>query len=231
MNYGVCVTSDEENDYYGILQEIIEVSYYGAKSPYKTVLFRCDWFDNSPKGINVHERYKLVEVNHKRKYQKYDPFVLAHQAGQVYYATYPSTTKERDHWWATFKTKARSQIDAPIDITFFQESVVSGEIMMDVANDHDDAHEGEREEDVIDDNEEDKEEEEKGEEDEEEDGGELESFGEDDIENGREDGGEEDDIDDDVDNEDDETSDTDDSFDTDDDDTNDDVTDDEDDFS
>lgn len=75
-------------------------------------------------GTNIHPLYKLVEVNHVRKYPKYDPFVLSYQASQVYFAPYPSLKRDRVQWWAIFKTKARSDIDAPLDLDFYQEEVV-----------------------------------------------------------------------------------------------------------
>ena len=42
MNNGVCVKG--ETDFYGILQEIIEVEFPGLVK-LKYVLFKCDWFD------------------------------------------------------------------------------------------------------------------------------------------------------------------------------------------
>jgi len=65
--------------------------------------------------MNVHEQYKIVDVNHTKKYPKYDPFVLSYQVSQVYYASYPSLKRDRAQWWAVFKTQARSDIDAPVD--------------------------------------------------------------------------------------------------------------------
>jgi hypothetical protein len=48
------------------------------------VLFKCDWFDPTPnRGTRVHPQYKLVHVNSKRSYPKFDPFVLTQQAQQV----------------------------------------------------------------------------------------------------------------------------------------------------
>ncbi|XP_056687889.1 uncharacterized protein [Spinacia oleracea] len=120
MNYGVCVQSPEEIDYFGILEEVVEVAYCGKLREYKTILFKCSWMD-SMKGMNIHEQYKLVEVNHSKRYPKYDPFVLSYQVSQVYFAHYPSLKRDKDQWWAVFKTKARSVIDAPVDLEFLQE--------------------------------------------------------------------------------------------------------------
>ena len=57
------------------------------------------------------------------KYPKYDPFVLAGQVQQVYFAPYPSTKSDKNVWWAVFKVKAISTIDAPADEMVFQEDL------------------------------------------------------------------------------------------------------------
>jgi hypothetical protein len=52
------------------------------------VLFKCDWFDPTPnRGTIVHPQYLLVDINSKRSYPKFDPFVVAQQAQQVCFAT------------------------------------------------------------------------------------------------------------------------------------------------
>ncbi|XP_057246684.1 uncharacterized protein LOC130589441 [Beta vulgaris subsp. vulgaris] len=94
MNYGVCVQAADRADYFGILEEVIELVYHGNLAVYKTILFKCNWMD-SDKGMNIHEQYKLVEVNHTKKYPKYDPFVLSYQVSQVYYAPYPSLRRDK----------------------------------------------------------------------------------------------------------------------------------------
>lgn len=129
MNYGVCVESDGGVDYYGILDEILELVYHGSKAVYKTILFKCTWMD-CDKGMNIHEQYKLVEVNHTRRYPKYDPFVLSYQVSQVYYAPYPSLKRDKVQWWAVFKTKARSEVDAPNDLDFLQEETTNVPIVL-----------------------------------------------------------------------------------------------------
>lgn len=111
-NSGVCVTGGNEcndlEDYYGVLQEIIELTYSMAPE-LKLFLFKCDWFDTR-KDIGIrraHKNYPLIEVNHKRRIQGYDPFVLATQATQVYYAPYPAMNNSKADWWAVVKTKPR----------------------------------------------------------------------------------------------------------------------------
>nr|GMD06052.1 uncharacterized protein LOC109149905 [Ipomoea batatas] len=80
MNSGVCIKginySIDESDYYGRLVEVVQVEYPGL--PFKrTILFNCEWFDPTTVGMKVHSQYKLVEVNHKRRFNRYEPFVLA----------------------------------------------------------------------------------------------------------------------------------------------------------
>ncbi|XP_074300291.1 uncharacterized protein LOC141631531 [Silene latifolia] len=83
LNNGVCVSSTEGADYYGTLDEVIELTYTGDHGSYVAILFKCDWLDNSARGMVIHEQYKLVDVNRKRKYTKYEPFVLAYQVEQL----------------------------------------------------------------------------------------------------------------------------------------------------
>src|SRR4051812_39636986 len=49
------------------------------------------------KGTKRNKQFKLVEINVKRRYPHYDPFIFAHQACQVYYARSP----EGDSDWRT----------------------------------------------------------------------------------------------------------------------------------
>ncbi|XP_058001219.1 uncharacterized protein LOC131179167 [Hevea brasiliensis] len=117
MNSGVCIKgtnySTNESDYYGQLIEVLRLEYPGLPIK-RTVLFKCDWFDPTPNvGTKIHPKYKLVDINHKRSFNRYEPFVLAIQASQVNYSIYPSLKRDKDDWWAVFKIKARSVIDLP----------------------------------------------------------------------------------------------------------------------
>ena len=120
----MCVISTDGSDYYGTFNNVVEIKYFGSEGSYRTILFKCDWIDNSPKGLVVHDLYKLVDVNPKLIMKGHNPFVLAHQVDQVFYAPYPSTKKDNP-WMAVFKIKARSQIDAPIDELLYQEEVMT----------------------------------------------------------------------------------------------------------
>ncbi|KAL0404142.1 UNVERIFIED_CONTAM: hypothetical protein Sradi_2055000 [Sesamum radiatum] len=111
--WSVCVKSssyrDTENDFYGILEEIIELDY-PLNNDLHVVIFKCRWVDPT-RGLKVHPHYHLVDVNFKRVYQKDEPFILAQQAVQVYYTEYPSTKRDKIDWMAVCKTKARRFVD------------------------------------------------------------------------------------------------------------------------
>ncbi|KAH0725078.1 hypothetical protein KY284_000943 [Solanum tuberosum] len=89
QNCGVVVLGendkDSENlDYYGVLTDVIELQFIMDR---KVVLFRCNWFDvcDEIKGVKKDE-YDLVSVNPDRFLKTNEPFVLADQASQVFYA-------------------------------------------------------------------------------------------------------------------------------------------------
>ena len=116
MNSGICVkasgSGDDRLDFYGLLEEIIELEYIGDPCNQKIVLFKGRWFDPTPRGTKlVHRKYDYVDVNHKKLYQKYEPFILAQQVVQVYYADYPGAKRDRVDWWAVCKTKPRGAIE------------------------------------------------------------------------------------------------------------------------
>nr|CAD1838579.1 unnamed protein product [Ananas comosus var. bracteatus] len=90
QNSGVVVVGDtgsetERRDYYGVLTEIIELQYLGGR---RVVLFRCNWWDiyNKEKGVKIDE-YGHISVNCQRLLKTNEPFVLANQASQVFYAS------------------------------------------------------------------------------------------------------------------------------------------------
>ena len=80
----------------------------------RTVLFKCEWFDPTLNiGTRVHPKYNIVEVNHRCRFNKYEPFVLAQQATYVYYCPYPSLRRDRADWWVVNKIKARAVVEIP----------------------------------------------------------------------------------------------------------------------
>ncbi|GLT41667.1 hypothetical protein SLA2020_157120 [Shorea laevis] len=114
MNSGVCVRgttlNDDELEYYGQLKEVIELHYFDAPVPQSVILFNCDWYDLN-KGIVIHPSSRIVDVNPRFKLQTNEPFILASQAQQVFYASYPSRNPRRRGWYAACKIRARAIID------------------------------------------------------------------------------------------------------------------------
>ena len=88
QNCGVMVPSEEGVNYYGVLEEVIELSYLMG---YSVVLFKCRWFNTS--RIKVESNFTSVYV--KEECYKDDPFVLASQAKLVYYLR---DVKNGDDW-------------------------------------------------------------------------------------------------------------------------------------
>ncbi|KAJ1400077.1 hypothetical protein SESBI_29803 [Sesbania bispinosa] len=108
-NSEICVRgniySENDLDYYGIVEEILELSYLGNQN--KAILLRCLWFDPI-NGVNVDERYGLVDIKHKSRLHSNEPFVLAEQAQQVYYTRCPQGgSRASGEWWATCKVRAK----------------------------------------------------------------------------------------------------------------------------
>ncbi|KAG7531488.1 hypothetical protein ISN44_Un30g000040 [Arabidopsis suecica] len=128
-NYGVCVkgttssSSNEEADFYGILREIYELHYPGHVD-LKVVVFKCDWYDSKVgRGIR-RNKSGIIDINAKRHYEEYDPFVLASQADQVCYVPYPRMTQPRkdQQWEAAIMIQPRGKvlINKNLDFTAMQ---------------------------------------------------------------------------------------------------------------
>ncbi|KAK6791414.1 hypothetical protein RDI58_010495 [Solanum bulbocastanum] len=105
-------------EYYGVIQEIIEVRYSGWPKK-KIVLFRCEWFDPSHRGTKMDHQHNIIEVKHTRKYRSYDPFIIAQNAKQLYYASY-LLRRDKADWWVVIKSKpvGRIEIDNVLDVAY-----------------------------------------------------------------------------------------------------------------
>ncbi|XP_049410700.1 uncharacterized protein LOC125873917 [Solanum stenotomum] len=91
-NSGVWVKGDNGNqnenvDYFGVLQEIVELEYSGWPIK-RIVFFQCKWFDPTSRGTRELKQHNIIEVKHTKKYEAYDPFIIAQNAKQVYYDPY-----------------------------------------------------------------------------------------------------------------------------------------------
>ena len=73
--------------YYGKLEDIIELNYYGH---FKVILFKCKWADTTrdwglrkdPWGFTYINFSRLI---HTRDREEHDPYIEASQAEMVYY--------------------------------------------------------------------------------------------------------------------------------------------------
>ncbi|PHT58276.1 hypothetical protein CQW23_00639 [Capsicum baccatum] len=127
MNSGICIKdfshSADNIDYYDRLIEILQLDYNAL--PFTlTMLFKCSWFDPTPKhGTKVHPQYNLVDVNKRRLFNKYEPFIMVFQASQVYFKMYPTVKKIVSEWLAVSPIKARFVVEQPrtLNDSAFQE--------------------------------------------------------------------------------------------------------------
>ncbi|KAK6775851.1 hypothetical protein RDI58_026852 [Solanum bulbocastanum] len=122
-NSGVYIQGDVDGtgqtiEYYGVIQGIIEVRYSGWPKK-KIVLFWCEWFDPSHRGTKMDHQHNIIEVKHTTKYRSYDPFIIAQNAKQVLYASYPLRIDKTD-WWVVIKSKpvGRIEIDNVLDVAY-----------------------------------------------------------------------------------------------------------------
>ncbi|KAL9686803.1 hypothetical protein QQ045_031196 [Rhodiola kirilowii] len=88
----------------------------------KVVLFKCRWFD--PRYVVSLPANGIVEVNTRRIYLAYDPFILAQQADQLYFTDFPGQpNKITQGWVAVCRVKPTNAIDLNVSELAFQEDV------------------------------------------------------------------------------------------------------------
>ncbi|KAF7832329.1 pheromone-processing carboxypeptidase KEX1-like [Senna tora] len=85
--------------------------------PYRTMILEA-----AGPRCKVHPRYGIIEINRKKHFSKYEPFVLAQQSQQVYFAEYASKKRDRADWLVVCKIKSRSAINAP-EIAYQEDEV------------------------------------------------------------------------------------------------------------
>ncbi|KAD6118922.1 hypothetical protein E3N88_10193 [Mikania micrantha] len=79
-----------EDDYYGYLDEVIELSFI---RDYSIILFKCTWFDTDRRRKHVIFEPHFISIDTSRNAYKEDPFILANQAQQVFYVNDPLKPK------------------------------------------------------------------------------------------------------------------------------------------
>jgi len=140
-NTGVFVPGDDGLEYYGRIEEIYELTFHGSK-PLKPVIFKCHWFD--PQAVRRTPNLGPVEIQQSSVYPGDDVYVVAQQATQVYYLSYPCQTIENLKGWdVVYKVSPHSKLpilnneDYNIDPNtyvgeFFQEDGLEGSFQIDL---------------------------------------------------------------------------------------------------
>lgn len=102
--------------YYGMLREIVVVSFYGLGLPHQSIcLFKCDWYDPN-RGVKTCPKYGFVDIDSKKIWNTQEKFILASQAQQVYYTPYAVSfvagrKARRKGIWAAIPARPRHFID------------------------------------------------------------------------------------------------------------------------
>lgn len=137
QNSGVVVYSDHATnliDYYGKLQEVLEVEYLGQNK--RVLVFKCDWFKvDDQNGIQIDKESGVTSVNVSRKWYKDQPYILASQAKQVFYVP---DLKLGVKWNVVEKHVPRSIYDVPVHMEdeVYQEEEPNLNLIVDLNMDH-----------------------------------------------------------------------------------------------
>jgi hypothetical protein len=89
--------------YYGKIKNIIEITFAGNK-PLALVFFECKWYD--PKYYRT--EFGMTQIQPEKLLQGHDTYILAHQADQVYFSTYPC--KKLSTWRVVYNVSPRTPI-------------------------------------------------------------------------------------------------------------------------
>lgn len=112
QNSGVVVQGHGENiiDFYGILQEVLEIEYLGENK--RVLVFKCDWFMvGDKKGLRIDKESKVRSVNTSKKWYIDQPYILASQAKQVFYAP---NLKLGKNWYVVQSSAPRALYDVNV---------------------------------------------------------------------------------------------------------------------
>ncbi|XP_042939375.1 uncharacterized protein LOC122274399 [Carya illinoinensis] len=101
--YTACII----NDFYGVINEIVELHYMGWRRVY---LFMCDWFDVGDPRRGVRVDNHMTSINMDRTWYKDEPFVLACQASQCFYVR---DIRAKGRWFVVQTYTNRNVYDIP----------------------------------------------------------------------------------------------------------------------
>ncbi|KAL0734708.1 hypothetical protein Bca4012_010918 [Brassica carinata] len=81
----------------------------------RCVVFYCDWCDTTPyRGVKT-DAFGVTSIHSRRKLHYYDPFILASQADQVCYISYPRITYRDDPRVTVTQINPRGRVDGTSD--------------------------------------------------------------------------------------------------------------------
>ncbi|KAG6519588.1 hypothetical protein ZIOFF_023082 [Zingiber officinale] len=82
QNNGILVPDVGGQNYYGVLQDVIELCYV---KDCMVLIFKCKCFDTNPRRRRIQEDNRFTSIYTGAEWYKNDPFILASQAKSVYY--------------------------------------------------------------------------------------------------------------------------------------------------
>ena len=98
-------------EYYRRMEEIYELMFYGCK-PLTPVIFKCHWFD--PEVVRWNPNLRLVEIRQSSVLPGDYVYIVAQQATQVYYLSYPCQTIDRLKGWdVVYKVLPHGKLPVP----------------------------------------------------------------------------------------------------------------------
>ena len=125
-NTGVFTSGFDGVEYYRIIEEIYELTFHGCK-PLNPVIFKWHWFD--PDDVRHTPNLRLVKIRQSSVLPGDDVYIVAQQATQVYYLSYPCQTDDRLKGWdVVYKVSPHDKLPIPnnqdynIDPTHMTES-------------------------------------------------------------------------------------------------------------
>jgi hypothetical protein len=139
---GVFTPGLDDVDYFGRIEEIYELNFYGSK-PLTPVIFKCHWFDPQVTR-RTHSNLGIIEIQQDSTLPGDDVYIVAQQATQVYYLPYACQTKEHLKGWdVVYKVSQHGRLPASndedynldpdtYDGEFFQEDGLEGRFEIDL---------------------------------------------------------------------------------------------------
>ena len=112
-------------EYYGRIEEIYELMFHGCK-PLNPVIFKCHWFN--PSVVRRTPNLGIVEIRQSSVLPGDDVYIVAQQATQVYYLSYPCQTDDRLKGWDVVYNIDPNTYDGE----FFQEEGLEGRFEIDL---------------------------------------------------------------------------------------------------